>query len=66
MSDRPAHEPTEIKITPEMVDAAAEVLWSHPLLDISESEAAELAQEMLARSWPLFCEKIRVAAPPTH
>jgi hypothetical protein len=37
----------EIKITPEMISAAAEVLWNNPALDIPQGWAELLATEML-------------------
>jgi hypothetical protein len=37
----------EIEITEEMVEAAAEVLWSRDLLEIGEGLALSLAEEML-------------------
>ena len=45
--------PDGIRITPEMIAVAAEVLWMHPLLDVPVSLAEELAREMLERSLPL-------------
>lgn len=39
-----------IEITPEMVEAAAEVLWRYPLLDIGEGLAERFAREMLERA----------------
>jgi len=39
----------EIEITSAMIRAAAEVLWKHPLLDVPEGWAEELAAAVLRR-----------------
>ncbi len=39
-----------IEITPAMIEAAAAVLWRHPMLDIPEGFAEGLAREMLKRA----------------
>jgi hypothetical protein len=53
----------DIEITPELIRAAAEVLWMHPLFDIPESVAEELAAEMLERSFSLSREKTSATGP---
>jgi hypothetical protein len=40
----------KVEITPEMIEAAAEVLWRDPLLDITTGQAETLAAEMLRRA----------------
>jgi hypothetical protein len=46
--DRPANESNdEIRVTEEMVSAAAEILWRDPFAGISESLAEEMARKML-------------------
>ena len=49
MCKRPAPK-SEIEITPEMIEAAAKVLWSRDLLQIGEGLAMGLASEMLERA----------------
>ncbi len=48
----------EIKITSEMIYAAAEVLWRWPLMEIGEAEAEMFAEEMLRRSLLISQKKI--------
>jgi hypothetical protein len=40
----------EIRVTEEMVSAAAEILWRDPFAGISESLAEEMARKMLIRA----------------
>jgi hypothetical protein len=42
----------EIEITPEMVEAGAEVLWRHPMLDIPPGFAETLVREILKCALP--------------
>jgi hypothetical protein len=46
MSETLAQKP-QIEITPAMIEAAAEILWKDPLLDITEGWAEDLAEKML-------------------
>jgi hypothetical protein len=41
---------TEIRITPKMIEAGAEILWKDTLFDISESLAEELTAKIIRRA----------------
>lgn len=48
MSDRPATElPEEIEIPPEMIEAAADVLFEDPFLNLSRVNSVNLAEAVL-------------------
>jgi len=52
--ERETNSTGEIEITPEMIEAAAEVLWHRRTLDITESLAEGLAREMLTCALSVF------------
>jgi hypothetical protein len=47
MADRPVTEPTEIEITPAMIDAAGRVLRADPFCQLPPTIAEIIAEEML-------------------
>ena len=58
--------PDEIEVTPEMVGAAAEVLWHDPICEfyeISLTPAEEIAAEMLRRALSARHDRTDAAAP---
>jgi hypothetical protein len=44
-------ENTEIKITPEMIEAGVDVLRAEPFIDLRLSIAREVVREIILRTW---------------
>ena len=48
---------TEIEITPEMISAAAEILWRDPFFMISPTVGEQMALAMLEAAFAVRCKK---------
>jgi hypothetical protein len=52
----------KFEITPQMIEAGAEILWNDPFLDIGPSNSRDIAEKIIRRAFEICRNEIPTAS----